>query len=50
MQELSRMERESELSSDEQHRLADSLQKAIDSAIAQIDDLVESKAKELASP
>lgn len=49
MQDLGRLQREAELSSDEQHHLAQSLQSRIDSAIAEVDTLAESKVQELTS-
>lgn len=42
MQEIGRLERDGELSSDEQHRLADHVQKVTDKYIAEIEDLLKS--------
>ena len=50
MQDLARLQREAELSSDEQHHLAQSLQSEIDKAVAEVDTLAESKVQELTSP
>ena len=50
MQEIGRLQRDGELSSDEQHWLAASVQQATDLHCAQIDDIVTSKVEELGKP
>ena len=50
MQEIGRLQRDGELSSDEQHWLADSVQQTTDLHCAQIDDIVTSKVEELSKP
>lgn len=42
MQEIGRLERDGELSSDEQHRLAEHVQQVTDRYIGEIDDLLKS--------